>query len=133
MNRRIYGLPLLLSAKKAAGKAAVLRPRLRVMCGREIALGPGRIDLLELVGKTGSLRAAAEKMGMSYMRAWTLVQDLNRDPEKPMIEMARGGNSGGTATLTKFGKKVLTLYQGMDAAATKASRSYGLKLAELLK
>jgi molybdate transport system regulatory protein len=106
--------------KKAVGRAVVLRPRLRVMCGREIALGPGRVDLLEFIGKTGSLRAAAERMGMSYMRAWTLVKYTNGCFSKPVVVVVRGGKTGGGAKLTEAGWEVLELYRRMEKQSQKA-------------
>ena len=72
-------------------------------------------------------------MKMSYMRTWTLVQDLNSDPDRPMVEMSRGGSSGGTAKVTRFGKKVLALYQSMERKSTSAASLDGRKLARLLK
>ena len=107
------------------------RMRIRVYAGDRM-LGPGKMQLLEFIDATGSLSEAAKQMGMSYMRAWNLVQDMNKNPNRPMIEMSRGGSSGGNAIVTAFGKKVLTLYLQMDSAATKAADAYGRKLARLL-
>ena len=106
--------------------------RIRVYANDRM-LGPGKVELLEAIDATGSLSAAAKQMGMSYMRAWTLVQELNRDSERPMVAMSRGGTTGGTATLTPFGKKILELYRRMESAATKAAGVYGRQLARLLK
>lgn len=105
--------------------------RIRVYAGDRM-LGPGKIELLAAIDATGSLAAGAKEMGMSYMRAWTLVQDLNRDSLRPIVEMSRGGKSGGSATLTVFGKKVLGLYQEMEQAATLAASTAARKLARLL-
>ena len=105
--------------------------RIRIYAGDRM-LGPGKIELLAHVDATGSLAGAAKEMGMSYMRAWNLAQELNRDPERPMIEMTRGGTGGGTASVTPFGKKVFALYQEMDRAATEAAATAGRKLARLL-
>jgi molybdate transport system regulatory protein len=113
-------------------KNAAIKMRIRVYAGNRM-LGPGKIQLLKTIGDTGSLSAAAKELGMSYMRAWNLSQELNRDPNQPMIEMSRGGPSGGSASLTSLGKKILRLYQEMDRAAGKAARANGLKLAQLLK
>jgi len=66
-------------------------------------LVPVKWNYLRTLMGTGSLSAAAKQMKMSYMRAWTLVQELNRDPDRPMVEMSRGGASGGTAKVTRFG------------------------------
>src|SRR2546430_6328438 len=68
-----------------------LRPRMRVLCGEVIALGPGKVDLLALIGETGSIREAAERMGMSYMRAWKLIKTMNACFKKPLVEAGRGG------------------------------------------
>ena len=67
------------------------RPRMRVTCGEEIALGPGKVDLLALVAETGSIREAAERMGMSYMRAWKLIKTMNACFKEPLVEAVRAG------------------------------------------
>lgn len=95
-------------------------------------LGPGKMELLSHIEATGSLSAAARQMSMSYMRAWKLVQELNRNPAQPMVEMSRGGATGGAGKLTRFGKQVLGLYHRMDRASTTAARPYARKLARLL-
>jgi molybdate transport system regulatory protein len=106
--------------------------RIRIYAGDRM-LGPGKMELLSHIDETGSLSAAAKQMGMSYMRAWTLAKELNRDKSRPMVKMSRGGASGGAAKVTAFGKKVLTLYQNMERAGCKAATPYALKLARLLK
>ena len=108
------------------------RTRIRIYAGTRM-LGPGKMELLALIDATGSLSAAAQEMSMSYMRAWKLVQELNRDPQRPMVETVRGGAQGGTGSLTPFGRKVLALYQQMDRASTAAARPCALKLAKLLQ
>ena len=120
-------------ARPRIGRRGVLLPRLRVLRGREVALGPGKVALLEAIGRTGTIAAAARLLRMSYMRAWTLVQNLNSDPDRPMIEMSRGGRSGGAAKLTSFGKKVLGLYQRMERKSASAANLDARKLARLLK
>src|SRR2546430_7301564 len=70
-----------------------LRPRMRVLCGEGIALGPGKVDLLALIGETGSIREAAERMGMSYMRAWTLVKTMNACFREPLVVTLGAGKS----------------------------------------
>jgi molybdate transport system regulatory protein len=92
------------------------------MVGDEIALGPGRVDLLELVQKTGSLRAAAARMGMSYMRAWHLVKYTNRCFNEPVIEVIRGGKSGGGAKLTAAGRRVVALYRQLEEDCFKSAK-----------
>lgn len=96
-------------------------------------IGPGKMELLAHLDANGSLAAAAKEMGMSYMRAWKLVQDMNRDPERRLVEAVRGGARGGAGKLTPLGKKVLHLYQQMDRAGTAAAQPYARKLARLLQ
>ena len=106
--------------------------RIRIFLGDRM-LGPGKMELLSRIHVTGSLSAAARQMGMSYMRAWKLVQDLNRNPDRPMVEMSRGGVGGGAGKLTPVGQNVLALYQKMEGESAKTANSYGRKIARLLK
>jgi molybdate transport system regulatory protein len=112
-------------------KAVDLKMRIRVYAGDRM-LGPGKMALLAQIDSTRSLSAAARAMGMSYTRAWKLTQELNSDPDRPMIAMSRGGTSGGSATVTSVGKKVLALYQSMERKSASAARPDGRKLARLL-
>src|SRR6267143_4614217 len=121
-----------MSKKNPAHGNACLRPRLRVMIGSEIALGPGRMDLLELIHKTGSLRAAAQRMGVSYMRAWKLVKFTNRCFSQPLVEVVRGGKSGGGARLTNAGQQTLALYRRMEKQCHGAVKSNWNNLRKLL-
>jgi molybdate transport system regulatory protein len=100
--------------KKRVILPASVLPRLRVMCGRDAALGPGRVQLLELVGETGSLRAAATRMGMAYMTAWKHVKTLNRRFRSPLVVSQRGGKAGGGAVLSPTGQRVVALYHRME-------------------
>lgn len=113
--------------------AAVLRPRLRLVRGGTIVLGPGKADLLEAVRDTGSLRQAAAGLGMSYMRAWTLAKTMNLAFEEPLIALARGGATHGGATLTRSGEHVLGLYRSMERKSLKAARPGAAALKRLLK
>jgi molybdate transport system regulatory protein len=113
-------------------KTVAFKMRIRIYVGDRM-LGPGKMELLARIDVTGSLSASAKQMGMSYMRAWKLVQDLNSDPGRPMVEMSRGGTTGGTATVTPFGKKVLALYQSMEARSAAAANPDGRRLARLLQ
>ena len=103
--------------------AAKIIPRIRVVIGRDVALGPGKVDLLEHIARTGSLRKAAAAMEMSYMRAWTLVQTMNQCFKRPLVETKRGGAAGGTASVTETGRAVLNLYRRMETQSLKATRS----------
>jgi molybdate transport system regulatory protein len=109
-----------------------VKMRIRIYAGDRM-LGPGKMELLAHINATGSLAAAAKKMRMSYMRAWTLVQNLNSDPDRPVVEMSRGGLGGGGAKVSRFGKRILALYQSMERESTKAATPYRQKLAKLLE
>jgi molybdate transport system regulatory protein len=108
-------------------------PRIRAVYGRNIALGPGKADLLEHIARTGSLRKAAAAMDMSYMRAWTLVQTMNRCFKKPVVVTKRGGVEGGAALLTETGKTVLALYRRMEVQSLRATRSLQKELSRHLR
>jgi molybdate transport system regulatory protein len=104
-----------------------LHLRLRIMGREKIALGPGKVELLALIDETGSLGKAANQMGLSYMKAWSLLQTM-----KPLVETLRGGQSGGGAKLTKTGRKALALYQKMERDCLRASTNSWKKLQQLL-
>ncbi len=84
------------------------------------ALGPGKVRLLELVGETGSISAAARRMEMSYRRAWLLVDALNRTFRDPVVTTRGGGAGGGGAALTPFGEEVAASYRAMEREAAEA-------------
>ena len=86
-------------------------------------MGPGKADLLEAIARTGSIRAAAEELDMSYMRAWTLVRTMNAAFRAPLVEKERGGSAQGGAQLTERGRDVLALYRQMEKKATQAIRA----------
>lgn len=110
-----------------------VHPRIRVLHGEEVALGPGKVDLLTLVSETGSIREAAERMNMSYMRAWTLIKTMNACFKKPLVEAVRGGKQGGGARLTETGHTALALYQRMEADYFVATKEGWKKLKGLLR
>jgi len=110
-----------------------LLPRLRVLMHDEIALGPGKADLLEHITKTGSLSEAARTMKMSYMKAWLLVQVMNRCFRQPLVTLERGGRKGGGTQLTETGKEALELYRGMEKAAAKAMDPSWKRMQALLR
>ena len=88
---------------------------LRIALSENFYVGPGRADLMALIAETGSISEAAKRMGMSYKRAWGLVQALNDGFGAPLVETARGGKEQG-ASLTPAGREVLERYRGMQAA-----------------
>ena len=105
---------------RPAKKPAALRARLRFVLEPDIALGPGKADMLEQIRATGSISAAGRLMGMSYTRAWMMVESMNRCFRRPLVETAKGGARGGGAQLTPAGEEVLAQYRRMEAKAAKA-------------
>jgi molybdate transport system regulatory protein len=105
-------------------------PRIR---GRDVALGPGKVELLEHIARTGSLRKAAAAMDMSYMRAWTLVQTMNHCFKNPLVVARRGGADGGRATVTATGKVVTALYRRVETQSLRAARPLQKKLQRYLR
>src|SRR6266480_7715429 len=85
--------------------------RLRITSGDDIAVGPGKVDLLEAIAASGSITAAAKQLGMSYRRAWLLVDTMNRCFKRPVVEAETGGKRGGGAALTASGEDVVRLYR----------------------
>ncbi|MEO5706208.1 MAG: ModE family transcriptional regulator [Alteraurantiacibacter sp.] len=97
-----------------------LKIKLQVMCGEEIAMGPGKADLLEAIVQHGSISAAGRALGFSYRRAWLLVDAMNRCWREPLV-LARGGAAG--AEVTPFGAQVLARYRALQARVVQGSGS----------
>lgn len=110
-----------------------LQLRLRLQAGADIALGPGKAELLAGIAASGSIAGAARQMGMSYRRAWLLVDTMNRCFVSPLVTSASGGSRGGGARLTPLGEEVLARYQAMVTEAEAAARREGEALLALLK
>ena len=118
-------------AKRSLG-AYTLLPRWRVLRSREVLLGPGKADLLEAIARTGSLRLAARSLGMSYMRAWKLVQTMNGAYTEPLVSTARGGSAHGSAELTRTGRAVIALYREMERKSLSAASPFWRRLRKFL-
>lgn len=97
--------------------------RLRIVHGDDIAVGPGKIDLLEAIDATGSISAAARDRGMSYRRAWLLVDTMNRCFRQPVVEAATGGARGGGARLTATGERIVHHYRRAQRLAARSAAS----------
>ncbi|WP_018078069.1 winged helix-turn-helix domain-containing protein [Thiobacillus denitrificans] len=102
-----------------------MKPRLvfRLILGDDIALGPGKVQLLETIQDTGSIAAAGRAMGMSYKRAWHLVDTMNRCFASPLVETSKGGAHGGGAHLTPLAGEVIALYRQLEARARTATQT----------
>ena len=98
------------------------KPQIRIMFRKAIAMGPGKADLLAAIERTGSISAAARSLGMSYRRAWLLVDTMNQCFKSPVVETLTGGQRGGGARVTQLGHDVLTRYLARDAKAAASVR-----------
>ena len=113
--------------------APELQPRLRFPHAGAHAFGPGKAELLRNIAATGSIRTAATELGMSYNRAWQLVGVMNNLFRSPLVQVARGGGTGGGAALTALGEEVLGRYTRMEDACRTATRADWDALVKLLK
>lgn len=93
---------------------ALTRMTLRLYFG-DLVFGPGKADLLQAISEEGSISAAGRRMGMSYKRAWSLVEEMNAAFTEPLVARARGGAHGGGAHLTAAGTAVLADYRALVA------------------
>lgn len=107
--------------------------RLRIVVGADIAIGPGKVDLLEAIGETGSITGAAKMLGMSYRRAWLLVDTMNRCFVSPVVSAEAGGASGGRTRLTPVGADVVCRYRAMQRCAEQAGAADLAALTSLLR
>lgn len=106
--------------KRTDESAWQARPRWRISRGGEIALGPGKADLLAAIARVGSISGAARELAMSYRRAWLLVEEMNRSFRRPLVTTS-SWRRGGTA-LTGEGREVLAIYRQIEAASRAATR-----------
>lgn len=100
--------------------------RIRIYCGEEIAMGPGKADLLEAIRDHGSISAAGRAMDMSYRRAWLLVDTMNRCWNEPLVGTSPGSAKGG-ARVTPFGEEVLSRYRALQGQLAGAAQGAELK------
>lgn len=120
-----------MATRRAGATAAQFR--LRIKSGADIAVGPGKVDLLEAIAETGSITAAAKRLGMSYRRAWLLVDTMNRCFRGPVVAAEAGGARGGGTALTPLGADVVRRYRRAEALAVKAAAAELAALAQLLR
>src|ERR1700736_3555822 len=99
-----------------------VRLTLRVDFGTDRAIGPGKVLLLEAIRDTGSISQAGRSLGMSYRRAWLLVDDMNRCFREPVVAARPGGSHGGGSALTAFGERVVQKYRTIEAEARAAAK-----------
>jgi molybdate transport system regulatory protein len=104
--------------------------RLRIDFGSASSLGPGKVALLEHIERAGSLSQAARELGLSYRRAWQLLDDLNRSFRDPVASASVGGVGGGGVQLTAFAKELIAAYRRVESAALDETRT---QFASLIK
>ena len=107
--------------------------KVRLMLGDEIAMGPSKADLLEAIEREGSISAAARALGMSYRRAWLLVETMNRCFSQPLVQALAGGRQGGGAQLSDEGRQVLQRYRQLQARLRAVAEQDWPELAALLR
>jgi molybdate transport system regulatory protein len=93
---------------------------LRIEFGPHCMLGHGKVRLLEMIAETGSIAAAGRALGMSYRRAWQLVDSLNHGFGTPLVSTQLGGPGGGGAQLSPFGREVIAEFRAMEREAESA-------------
>lgn len=116
-----------------SSKACYIKTQIRLMKGDEIAFGPGKSALLAAIAETGSISAAGRQMGMSYRRAWLLVETMNACFKEPLVISCKGGKHGGGAHLSPLGEQVLHIYQEMLGQVRKQIGAYTSTLSAFVK
>lgn len=110
-----------------------LKLQLRVLLGENIAIGPGKAELLEEIQRTGSISQAAKSMQMSYRRAWQLVETMNHSFQYTVVETQKGGIQGGGAKVTDFGAQILNQFRQMEHTARQAIEHDLQEITQFLK
>ena len=111
-------------SKSRETPAAGHRLSIRVDLASGARIGPGKVALLEEIGRSGSISAAGRALRMSYRRAWELVEDLNRHLGITVVATAAGGSGGGGARLTEAGQAIVSGYRALEAAASETAQSH---------
>ncbi len=100
------------------------RLTLRVDLGPGQSVGPGKIKLLEAVAESGSISSAGRDLGMSYRRAWMLIEQMNLSFNRKVVTTQLGGTHGGGARLTPFGRELVKRYRAIEGKATNAAKAH---------
>lgn len=100
-----------------------LKVKAQILCGKELAMGPGKADMLEAIARQGSISAAGRALGMSYRRSWLLVDTMNRCWATPLVDTTAGGGKGKGARLTALGADVLKAYRALEDSLMQASEA----------
>ncbi len=108
-------------AKTPGAPRGAPRLSLRIKFGDKFHLGPGKIQLMELIDELGSISAAGRAMGMSYRRAWMIIDAVNAAAISPVVVKQTGGSGGGGAVLTELGREIVKRYRNVERRAEKGS------------
>lgn len=112
------------------GAGAGLKLKAQLMVGDEIAFGPGKADLLSAIEKAGSISGGARLMGLSYRRAWMMVETMNRLFDQPLVATRTGGRGG--ASITASGSRILADYRALQSRLEEAAGEQGQRLVDRL-
>jgi molybdate transport system regulatory protein len=104
-------------------KVGVLKLKAQLLCGEERAMGPGKADLLEAIQAEGSISGAGRRLGMSYRRAWLLVDVMNRCWSAPLVDASPGGGEQRGARVTPLGLEVLAAYRALETTLAEAAEA----------
>ncbi|MFN3629304.1 MAG: winged helix-turn-helix domain-containing protein [Casimicrobiaceae bacterium] len=107
--------------------------RFRIQIKHQVAIGPGKAEVLALIAETGSIAEAGRRLGMAYPTVWSLVRSMNKHFVLPLVESQRGGSTGGGARLTPLGEEVLALYREIESRAQAAVAPGVARLAALIR
>ena len=114
---------MLRSGRQGERSIARLKLKIQLYCGDEVAIGPGKADLLAAIAQEGSISAGARVLGMSYRRAWLLVDTMNRCFAAPLVETRPGGGRAAGARLTPAGEKALAAYRALSDEVARGADS----------
>ncbi|WP_174285555.1 winged helix-turn-helix domain-containing protein [Sphingomonas bacterium] len=115
-------------------RAGALKLKAQLLCGDALAMGPGKAALLEAIDAAGSISAGARSLGMSYRRAWLLVDEMNRCFADRLVDTVSGGGTGRGATLSVTGRAVLTAFRAIERRMMAAAEGEAYdSLRELLR
>jgi len=122
----MFGSGTMAKRKAKTGDTAKTGDRLsiRLDLASGARIGPGKVAVLEEIGRSGSISAAGRALRMSYRRTWELVEELNRSLGTPVVETAAGGSGGGGAVLTAAGKAVIERYRAIEMDTALAARRH---------
>ena len=91
-----------------------IKSRIWIESENHVLLGEGRVQLLKAIATEGSLSKAAKTLGLSYKKAWQLIDSVNKSAKKPVTINSTGGKGGGGAELTAYGKQLIAVFDEIN-------------------